>query len=324
MIVSASYRTDIPGFYARWFERRYASGYCLAIDPFGGAVRWVPLRRPHVHGFVFWTRNIAPFMGALRRVFLDGFPFTVQYTITDYPKALEERVSPAERAIHLCHEIADLYGPEALVWRYDPIVITSQTGYDYHRQNFARLCDRLRGTTNEAVVSFASMYRKTRLNLDRAARVHGFTVEDPPIEEKRAFLYELTQIAAERDVALTVCAQRELLGMGLRDASCVDAERLSRMAGRELEIPRRAHRPSCGCWQSVDIGAYDTCASGCVYCYAVRNRATAEQRLRDHRPEDLLLWRPPRLRGLSNLDLLELATGREERATGQMVLFEYE
>ena len=36
MIVSASYRTDIPAFYAGWFLRRLRAGYCRVANPYGG------------------------------------------------------------------------------------------------------------------------------------------------------------------------------------------------------------------------------------------------------------------------------------------------
>jgi hypothetical protein len=36
VIVSASYRTDIPAFYARWFLRRPNAGRCVAANPYGG------------------------------------------------------------------------------------------------------------------------------------------------------------------------------------------------------------------------------------------------------------------------------------------------
>ena len=96
------------------------------------------------------------------------------------------------------------------------------------------------------------------------------------------------------------------------------------MAGRELLVPKHAHRDACGCYQSVDIGAYDTCPMGCVYCCAVRFRAASEQRHREHDPADLMLWRPERFRRQTHQQLLAQATGREEPDQDQLALFEYE
>jgi hypothetical protein len=71
VIVSASYRTDIPAFYADWFLRRLRAGYCRVANPYGGGVHDVSLAPDAVDGFVLWTRNMAPLMphlGAVRRV----------------------------------------------------------------------------------------------------------------------------------------------------------------------------------------------------------------------------------------------------------------
>ena len=88
MIVSASYRTDIPAFYAEWFLNRLAAGWCRIANPYGGAPARISLKPGEVSGFVFWTRNAAPLLPhleAVRRI----APFTVQFTVTGYPRALE-------------------------------------------------------------------------------------------------------------------------------------------------------------------------------------------------------------------------------------------
>lgn len=40
MIISASRRTDIPAFYARWFMNRIRHGSCVVINPFNSAQRY--------------------------------------------------------------------------------------------------------------------------------------------------------------------------------------------------------------------------------------------------------------------------------------------
>jgi hypothetical protein len=58
VIVSASYRADIPAFYAPWFLARLRAGCCRVVNPYGGGRHEVSLAPGDVDGFVFWTRNM--------------------------------------------------------------------------------------------------------------------------------------------------------------------------------------------------------------------------------------------------------------------------
>lgn len=284
MIVSASYRTDIPAFYGEWFANRLRAGYCTAVNPYNRRPYRVPLKPGDVDGFIFWTKDLSKFHPVLAEVKERDLPFVVQYTITVYPQALERRASGLARPVEDMKYLAGEYGPRAAVWRYDTMLVTSLTPLDYHREKFRMLAGLLEGSTDEVVVSFAHMYAKTRRRLERAAGVHGFTWEDPCEEDKRRFLGELAVIARERKMRLTVCGQRGLLSPGVEDASCVNAQRLSDIAGRPIEAAGRSHRDGCGCHASRDIGAFDTCPYGCVYCYAVADPEAALRRYRAHDP----------------------------------------
>lgn len=284
MIVSASYRTDIPAFYGRWFRARFAAGWCRVANPYGGRPYEVALRGPGVDGYVFWTRNTAPFAEALAEVRSAGLPFVVQFTVTAYPRPLETAVMDAERAVAQMRQLAARYGPRAVVWRYDPILLTDLTPPGFHRETLARLAGALRGITDEVVVSFANIYRKTRRNLDIAAHRHGFAWRDPELEERRDILAGLAPIAGENGMALTLCTQPTLDPPGTAPAACVDAGRLSDMAGRPIAARTKGNRPGCFCAESRDIGAYDTCPHGCVYCYAVRSRDAARRAHKAHDP----------------------------------------
>lgn len=280
MIVSASYRTDLPALYGSWFLARLEAGFCEVRNPYGGQVSVVDLTRAAVDAFVFWTRNLGPFMGALERVAAQDWPFVVQYTVTGYPRVLETAVPPASRSVELMRETARRYGPRVVVWRYDPILFSSVTPAEHHRRRFAELAARLEGITDEVVVSFAQIYRKTRRNLDALAAGSDLSWEDPEPERKQELLVELAAEAHAHGMALSLCAQRDLLLPGVADAACVDPRRLSDVAGRPIAAAARGHRKACGCSRSVDIGAYESCTLGCAYCYAVQDRRAALARRR--------------------------------------------
>lgn len=280
MIISASYKTDLPAFHGEWFMNRLRAGFCRVKNPCGGKPFTVDLRPEAVEGFVFWTRNLGPFLPRLEAI-RPTWPFVVQYGITGYPRALDAGTIAPEVAIAHLKAVARTFGPRTAVWRYDPIVFSALTPPAWHRENFAHLAGELAGTVDEAVVSCAQIYRKTARNLDAA----GLAWNDPPDGDKRALLAELAGIAAGAGMRLTLCAQPHLLVPGVEPAACIDVKRLSDLAGREIAVPRKPHRPECGCWASRDIGDYDSCPQGCAYCYAVRDRATAKRRLAAHDPE---------------------------------------
>ena len=290
MIISASYKTDIPTFYGEWFMRRLRAGYCKMVNPYSRQVYRVALDRQAVQGLVFWTKNVAPFLKHMPEVRERGFPFVVQYTINGYPRQLETAVVDPEKSVETAWRVRELFGPLALVWRYDTIVLSSLTPLEFHIENFRRLASRLGGATNEVVVSFAQLFKKTKRNMDSAAQEAGFRWSNPSDDEKRNLLRSLLRVAREHRMLVSVCSQRSLLIEGTRDARCVDAQRLTELAGSGVRARLKGNRKECGCFESRDIGEYDTCPHGCVYCYAVQNRQLALTRFHEHDPESEFLF----------------------------------
>jgi hypothetical protein len=292
LIISASYKTDIPAFYGEWFMNRIRAGFCKMVNPYNGQIYRVDLSQDVVDGFVFWTKNIGPFMPRLHEVKSSGYTFIVQYTINGYPRSLEFSVVDASRSIEYMKRICGEYGARVAVWRYDTVVFSSETPIDFHRRNFESLAKALEGTTDEVVISFAQIYKKTLRNMNWAARESGFTWEDPPDQIKFNLASELAQIAKTYGMQLSMCAQRQFIAPGVVDAHCVDCQRLSQIAGRLILAKQKGNRPDCGCFASKDIGEYDTCPHGCVYCYAVQNRKLAQQRFKEHDPNSEFLFPP--------------------------------
>ncbi len=314
MIISASYKTDIPTFYGEWFMNRLQAGYCKMVNPYSQQVYRVDLTAENVDGFVFWTKNIGPFLKHLPEVRKMGYPFIVQHTITGYPRELEFRVINSAHTVDYMKELADTYGPQVAVWRYDPIVITSLTPYDWHRNNFEVLAKSLAGTTDEVVISFAQIYKKTRRNMDWAAKAFGFDWHEHEAiitSSVRDLITELAQVASSYGMQMKICSQEAFVISGIAEgARCVDAERLERVAGSPIadRIELRGNRKECGCFASKDIGEYDTCPHGCVYCYAVQHRDLALVRYKEHDPTGEFLF-PPK----------DYAPGEDEKEMSQVI-----
>lgn len=299
MIISASYKTDIPTFFGEWFMNRLQAGYCKMVNPYGGQVYKVYLTPETVDGFVFWTKNIGPFLKYLPEIEKRSFPFIIQHTINGYPHELEFRVIDYSRTVEHMKTLADNYGPDVVVWRYDPIIISSITSVDWHRTNFAKLAKSLEGTTNEVVISVAQIYKKTKRNMEWASKKFDFSwdVHEKMLEEKIPILSlveELAQVAKIYGMQLKICSQKTFLTANTQEARCVDADRLERVSGRSLigKAKVKGNRKECGCFASKDIGEYDTCPHGCVYCYAVQNRDLALQRYKAHDPKSEFLFPP--------------------------------
>lgn len=285
MIISASYKTDIPAWYGDWFINRLRAGSCTMTNPYNNALHTVALTREAVDGFVFWTRDIRPFLPRLDEVRDRGFPFIVHHGLMGYPRPLERTQVAVDGAVTAMHTLAREYHPRVAIWRYDPVLFTSLTPYDWHLKNFRELAAKLEGAVDEVVLSFAQVYKKTERNLDRAAREHGFEWHDPEDEVKCELAAELAIIAAGHGMQLALCAQTQYVVSSAVSARCIDPFRLSDVAGYVITAPRKPHRPNCGCYQSRDIGAYNTCPHGCAYCYAVASCEAARERYRNHDPE---------------------------------------
>jgi hypothetical protein len=280
MIISASYRSDIPAFHGDWFLAALAAGEVAVANPYSQRPYLVDLRSDAVDGYVFWTRNARPFAPALAAVAAQARPFVVQYTVLGYPRAIDTNVIDPRLAIDNARAIAGTYGRRVVVWRYDPILLTPGTEADWHRANFARLADALAGITDEVVISFAQLYAKSARNLAKA----GIAWRVPELQEQAALIADLGAIAAERAIALSLCTQPELAATAnIPGARCIDAARLADVAGRPIAAATKGNRPGCLCAQSRDIGAYDSCVHGCRYCYAVADHEAVQRRLRADR-----------------------------------------
>ena len=292
-LLSVSRRTDIPACYGDWFMRRVAEGFAGWEHPFNGRPTRVSLRQPDVWCFAFWSKNFRPFLPHLRALQANGYPCFFNYTITGLPTAFETHVPPAEDALDSLREIAARFSPDHVHWRYDPIVLSDLTPPAWHRARFAELAAALRGHVRRCIVSFVARYPKVARNLATFERASGVRVHDPDAAARRALALDLAAIATAHGMTLHACCNPEVVDGPVLPAACLDAAAIARLypAGAAWRPAPAATRPGCGCAACTDIGRYDTCPHGCVYCYANADKTRADTRHRLHDPASAFLGR---------------------------------
>lgn len=289
-IISVSRRTDIPAFYGEWFRHRVQAGFAGYVNPFGGKRHRVSLTRSDVAAFVFWSKNYVPFLDSLAWLDDLGYPFYLQFTITGMPPFFEPGLPDIATRIDTLARLGLRYGPRRVLWRYDPMVAGDVTDADYHLRRFREMAAALEGFTERCYISFACWYDKVRKNFARFTGAYGITVHDPEAEAKVDLAQNLAEIAGRHGMALYACCDDELVGPTVRKAACIDGDLVQELFYPEgLKFRGKGTRKSCGCAESKDIGAYDTCPHGCVYCYANVNPQTAARRQRRHDPESAFL-----------------------------------
>lgn len=269
-VISASRRTDIPAFYADWFINRIRSGVVDVLSPFGRGMSAVSLAAEDVAAIVFWTKNADPILQHLDELSTRGYPFTFLYTINNYPISLEPRVPDLGHTLQVLDKLHERFPGPVLRWRYDTIVLTETLDRKWHLRNFRGLCKVLSRYTDECIFSFCDYYKKTIRNMETFVPDH-FRPEEALCKEMAE---EMAELAGERGISLESCAHDYLVSQRVAKARCIDPEFLLRIVDsperkRVLKTLRMApSRKECGCAASFDVGAYDTCSHGCVYCYA--------------------------------------------------------
>ena len=290
-LLSASRRTDIPAFYSEWLICRLREGRAAFRHPYTRAAIDVPLTPDQVAAIYFWTKDFSPLLPRLSEVERLGFDrYLVHYTITGLGPDWEPRVPLAHDSIETLVALSGRIGPERIIWRFDPIVLTETMGVERTLDRFEKLAAALSGEVRLSVVSISQPYKKlNRRYRERAAR--GLEVPREALEHEYA---ELGQGLAERGrafgISVDACCYPSLVGFGVGKSSCVDGGKvLSLWPDCGLDPERAATRGGCGCHRSVDIGAYDTCPHMCDYCYANASEKVIERRTAGHEPNSLLI-----------------------------------
>lgn len=304
VIVSASRSTDIPGFYADWFQHRLVKGYSAWTNPFNGVKSYVSYAKTRL--IVFWSKNPEPLLktgGLLDYLKEQGINSYVQFTLNDYvAEGLEKGVPSLGRRIDTFRRLVDQLGFGKVIWRFDPLMLTDTIDVDSLLAKAAFIGDSLKGYTEKMVFSYADIlaYRKVRNNLELLSDVRCREFSE---REMTAFAEGLSRLNEGWEFTLATCAEKiDLDRFGIVHNKCIDDDLMIKyfsddkalMAHIGVEIVEdglfgrtvtktgcknkdKGQRLFCGCIASKDIGQYNTCIHLCEYCYANSSKDIAKR-----------------------------------------------
>lgn len=275
MIVSVSRRSDIPACHGAWFLEQVRAGECVVRNPVNRAqFARVGLKPSEVDAFVFWSKNPAPFFPILAELDAKGYRYYFLFTLNDYPPALEPGMPPVSARVKTFLALATRLGPDRVVWRYDPIILSKRLTPEWHLATFARLASDLRGACDTVIVSFMDWYSRVNESMAQAEAATGdkFLRSEADISSHGRFALELARLAATAGMRIQSCCEPPRLAeFGIPAGSCIDARRINRLWGLTVATHKdKGQRKFCLCAESRDIGEYGTCRHGCAYCYAVK------------------------------------------------------
>jgi DNA repair photolyase len=292
VIISASRSTDIPAFYSKWFFQRLKAGYSVWVNPFNGVKSYISYA--NVRLIVFWSKNPEPLLlhwDYLKQRHIHSY---LHFTLNNYEEeGLESGVPSTVTRIETFKRLVDMAGFGKIIWRFDPLILTDTLSTEDLLHKVEYIGNRLYGYTEKLVFSFAKIenYHKVKQNLKKTNICYrNFSQKDIHF-----FVSELCRLNKKWKYNLAACSEEmDLTQYGIQPNKCIDDDLIIKyfsedkalmdFLGIKIFTPDIFHsektvlktknnkdkgqRPHCGCIISKDIGQYNTCPHGCVYCYA--------------------------------------------------------
>lgn len=312
VIISASRSTDIPAFYSDWFFHRLQKGYSAWTNPFNGVKSYVSYENTQF--IVFWSKNPEPIIPYLPVLQEKNIKCYIQFTLNDYDQEqLEKGVPKLEKRLETFKKLSSLLGKKAVVWRFDPLILTREISVDTLLTKIERIGDQLQNYTERFIFSFADIieYKKVKSNLDKN-NIQYINWDNNSMSELAQGISELNK---KWNFYAATCAESiDLQKFGIHHSHCIDDSLIAQLsypnkkifdylglviketmltlcdfpdndneikindtvkAVRKKSNKDKGQRAGCGCVSSKDIGEYNTCPHLCEYCYANASKETA-------------------------------------------------
>lgn len=235
-IVSASRSTDIPAFYADWFFHRLEVGYSVWTNPFNGVKSYVSYQNTRF--IVFWSKNPRPLLPYLPVLKEKNIGCYVQYTLNDYEtEKLETGVPSLEERIETFKQLSQQLGKDAVIWRFDPMILTDEITIDNLLKKIEYIGNQLHNYTGKLVFSYADIasYRKVKSNLEKNHIQYSEWSE----EQMEEFAYKLSDLNNHKgwNLQLATCGEKiNIEKYGIQHNRCIDGDLIIRLAWHDKKL----------------------------------------------------------------------------------------
>lgn len=280
MIAFASMRTDVPAFYSDWLFHRIKEGFVMVRSPYNDHLIYKLSFNPEVIDCLgFCTKDPGRMISRLDD--LKNWNTLWHVTITPYGKEYEPGARDKREIVSAFKNLSLREGKERVVWRYDPVFLSSSFSLSAHKAWFSTLSSMLEGYTDRVIFSFLDVYPFMKEKMNKK----GIRVPDLREMEELASFFVIE--GRKHGILVSSCAEGEWMeSLGVDTSGCLTKEAWEKCAGTKLDIPnRKGKRGECECILGFDIGGYGGCGMDCVYCYG-RNHDRKEV----HNPLSPLLF----------------------------------
>lgn len=278
MIISASRRTDIPAFYSDWFLNRIKERYVLVPNPYNSKmISRISLDPAVVDCIVFWSKNPAPMLEKLDK--LKDYNYYFQFTLNPYGPDIENHLPTISKRIDTFKRLSDRIGKEKVIWRYDPVLTNETYTPGFHKEKFAEIAYELKEHTEKCMLGFIDHYQHIRTAVSR------FNIQPLLKADIEEMAMSFKKTVDTCSIQLDTCTVKvDLTHLGIPGGLCIDNQLVERIAGYPISVRKdKNQRDICRCAESIDIGTYESCLNGCIYCYAIKgNYNTVKYNLNKH------------------------------------------
>lgn len=278
MIISASRRTDIPAFYSDWFFNRIKERYVLVPNPYNSKmISRISLDPAVVDCIVFWSKNPAPMLEKLDK--LKDYNYYFQFTLNPYGPDIENHLPAISKRIDTFKRLSDRIGKEKVIWRYDPVLTNETYTPGFHKEKFAEIAYELKEHTEKCMLGFIDHYQHIR------TAVSQFNIQSLLKADIEEMAVSFKKTVDTCSIQLDTCTVKvDLTHLGIPGGLCIDNQLVERITGYPISVRKdKNQRDICRCAESIDIGTYESCLNGCIYCYAIKgNYNTVKYNLNKH------------------------------------------